>query len=206
MNFKSILAIGAHPDDVEYSCFGYLTNQRNNGSNIHVFIASPDSLSDGSLMDTRIEESKNAFSLIPGANINFRFKNNITNDDYQSLSDEIRQLVIKNNIDVVLVHSKNDTMQEHRLLHDITITALRRLPVSIFLYKSPSVSSNFDSNLIIDIENEYKLKLKALSKHKSQSDKDYMSEEYIKVFNQGWQGKKIGIDLYEEFYIYRLIK
>lgn len=204
MNFKSILAIGAHPDDVEISCFGFLAKQRNEGSNIHVFVVSPDSLSDGGLMYDRIEETKKAFDSIPGVNLNFRYKNNIVYDDYQPLSEDIRKLVVDNHIDLVLIHSKDDTMQEHRLLHDITMTALRRLPVSVFTYRSPS-TQNFNHNLIIDISKYYDIKIKALQEHKTQSNKTFLSEDSIKIFNQSWDAKMYGIDFYEGFDILRII-
>ena len=204
--FSSILAIGAHPDDIEFSCFGFLLKQQKIGSKIKVYIVSPDSLTDNPITDKRIQESIESFSLIPNTDLLIRNKNNINNEDYQLIADEIRNLVNKNKVDLVLVHYPNDTMQEHRLLHDIVMTALRRLPVSVFLYKSPSTSHNFIPNFISNIKHEYLTKVNALKKHKSQSNKEYMSEESIKIFNTGWNGKKIGIDVCEEFYIERLIK
>lgn len=204
MKFKSILAIGAHPDDVEISSFGFLAKQRDEGANIHVFVVSPDSLSDGSLMYDRIDETKKAFDLIPGVNLNFRYKNNITFDDYQSLSEDIRTLIINNHIDLVLIHSKNDTMQEHRLLHEITMTALRRLPISVFAYRSPSTQM-FSPNLIVDISKYYDIKVKALKQHKTQSNKTFLSEESIRIFNQSWDAKMYDIDFYEGFDILRVV-
>jgi len=206
MIFNSILAIGAHPDDIEYSCFGFLLKEQKLGSKINAYVVSPDSLTKNPIGDKRIEESMNAFKLIPNCDLTIRNKNNIVLDDYQVIADQIRTLVQENGVDLVLVHSPNDTMQEHRLLYDITMSALRRLSVSIFLYKSPSVSNSFVSNFIVDIKNEYDIKVNALSEHKTQSNKEYMSEDSIKIFNQGWDGKKVGIDIYEEFYIYKLIK
>lgn len=204
MQFKSILAIGAHPDDLEFSCFGFLAKQRNEGSNIHIFIVSPDSLSDGNKMYDRINESNRSFNLIPGSNLRFRYKNNISYDDYQSLSDDIRDMVIKNHIDLVLVHSKDDSMQEHRLLHDITVTALRRLPVSIFLYRSPS-TYQFIPKVFIDISKEYDLKVEAIKMHNTQSGKSYFSDESIRIFNQNWDGKIFGLDFSEHFDILRIV-
>ena len=44
---KNILAIGAHPDDIEISCLGYLLKQnKEKKSRISVFIASSGSLKD----------------------------------------------------------------------------------------------------------------------------------------------------------------
>jgi LmbE family N-acetylglucosaminyl deacetylase len=206
MKFKSILAIGAHPDDIEFSCFGFLLKQNLSGSKINIFIASPDSNLKGDQTDQRKQESIEAFKLIPDSKVIFRNVNKILNDDYEKLSDQIRNIVIEESVDLVLVHSSiNETHQEHRLLNEITISALRRLPVSIFLYKSPSVTNNFNSNLLINIEKHYEIKLKAIKKHASQSDRTYMQEDAIKIFNQGWNGKLLGMDYSEEFNILRMV-
>jgi hypothetical protein len=205
MHFKNILAIGAHPDDLELSCFGFLLKQQRLGSNIIAYIFSPDSLTDNPQTDLRISESLKAFSFIPHAEFKARTINNITYDDYQDIADRIRSFVIEKNIDLVLIHAKDDTMQEHRLLHDITMTALRRLPISIFAYRSPSTIS-FNSNLIVNIKNEYAIKVKAIRCHESQFDKQYFAYDSILIFNQSWNAKKIGIDFCEEFDILRMVE
>lgn len=205
MEFKSILAIGAHPDDIELSCFGFLLKQQKLGSNIHAFIASPDSLTENPKTEIRTKESQEAFSLIPESNLFIRTTNNINMENYQEICDQIRNMAISNNIDLVIVHYPKDTMQEHRLLNEITMTALRRLPVSIFLYKSPS-TIKFIPNLFVDINKEYDAKVKAISCHKTQANKEYMHPDSIKIFNQGWDGKSIGIDIYEQFNILRMVK
>jgi LmbE family N-acetylglucosaminyl deacetylase len=207
MSFNNILAIGAHPDDIEYSCFGFLLKQHKNGSNIYACILSPDSLNDGQLAQERTEESVKALRLIPNIQFFIRDKNNIDESQYQIISDELRNIVLSNNIDTILVHSKEyDTMQEHRLLHDITMTALRRLPVNIILYRSPSISNNFISNFFVDIKDEYETKIVAIKEHKTQMNKPYMSDESIRIFNQNWNAKSFGIDYMEEFNIVRMIK
>ena len=204
MKYNNILAIGAHPDDLEFSCFGFLLKQQKLDANIYAYIASADSLTDNPKNEIRSQESIQSFSLIPGSKLKIRNKNNLVYEDYQSLSDEIRELVLLNNIDLVLIHHKDDTMQEHRLLHDITITALRRLPVSIFAYRSIS-SNNFSSNFIVNIESEHLSKYDAIKKHKSQSNKSYFSPDSVEIFNKTWNGKQFGIDFCEEFDILRMI-
>ena len=204
MNFKSILAIGAHPDDIELGCFGFLYKQQKIGSQINAYIVSPDSLSNGYLTETRIQESTNALSLISHINLIIEKTNNINFERYQKISDKIRDIVLKNNVDLVLVHDKNDTMQEHRLLHDIALTAVRRLPVNIILYKSPS-SESFQTNFIVDIEKEYETKVLAIKKHITQKNKPYLSDQSIDIFNQTWAGKKIGFNKNEEFIVYRMV-
>lgn len=205
MMFKSILAIGAHPDDIEFSCFGFLLKQQKLGSKINAFIASPDSLTNNPKTKTRTEESLNALKLIPNCGISIRTKNNITMENYQEIADDIRSIIISNNIDLVLVHHQNDTMQEHRLLNEITMTAIRRMPISVMFYKSPS-TSNFIPNVIVDINEEFETKIKAIQCHVTQSNKDYMKEDSLIIFNQGWEGQNIGIKIYEQFVMHRMVR
>jgi LmbE family N-acetylglucosaminyl deacetylase len=204
MRVNSILAVGAHPDDLELSCFGFLLNQNSLGSKIYAYIASPDSLTNNPKTEIRSNESIEAFKLIPNSELIIRNKNNITDNNYQEIADELRDIIINNNIDLVLIHHKDDSMQEHRLLHDITITAARRLPVSIFAYRSPSTIS-FMPNLIVDIKDVYDTKIKAIRKHETQFDKQYFSYDSLLIFNQSWNAKKIGIDFCEEFDILRMV-
>jgi LmbE family N-acetylglucosaminyl deacetylase len=203
LNFKSILAIGAHPDDIEFGCFGFLLKQQKLGSNIYGFIASPDS-EEKDFFDKRVKETKESFNLINNSSLIIRNKNKINIEDYVETADMIRDIVIKNKIDLVLVHSYSDTHQEHRMIHEITMSSLRRLPVTIFGYRSPS-TEKFNPNLIIDINQEYNLKIEAIKKHISQLDKTYFSEDSIKISNQSWNAKKVGIDFCEEFDILRMI-
>jgi len=204
MNFKSILAIGAHPDDIELACFGFLLKQQKLGSKIYAFIASPDSLTNNPKTLTRIEESQKSFKLIPESILTIRDKNNINMENYQEIGDQIRNIILDNNIDTVIVHSNNDTMQEHRLLHDITITACRRLPLNILLFKSPS-SEVFQTNLIVNIENEYETKILAIKQHSTQLNKPYLFDDSLTIFNQSWIGKKMGFNKTEEFIVYRIV-
>lgn len=205
-NFKSILAIGAHADDIEYSCFGFLLKQHSVGAKINVFIASPDSRGSGDQYYERVEETKKAFFAIPDANLIFRNTNKILPDRYEKMSDQIRDIILQNEVDLVLIHdNQDDTHQEHRLIHEISMSATRRLPINIFAFKSPSAHNGFKSNYIVDITDQYPSKIEAIKKHLTQSGLSYMSEDSLEVFNRSWSGKVLGIDYCEEFRIIRMV-
>lgn len=205
-SFKSILAIGAHADDIEYSCFGFLLKQYSSGAKINVFIVSPDSRGSGDQYYERVEETKQSFMCMPEINLIFRNTNKILPDNYEKLVDQIRNIIIEKNIDLVLIHDgKDDTHQEHRLIHDISMSATRRMPINIMVFKSPSIHNGFKSNYLVDITNQYPAKIEAIKKHKTQSDLSYMSEDSLKIFNQPWSGKVLGIDYCEEFKIIRMV-
>ena len=139
-NFKRIFAVGAHQDDLEYSCMGMLLRQYNLGSDICVYVASNGSAGDPTSGSSRVNETRESFSFLSNSEIHIRDSSGFSFDQYEELSVNIREILLKFKPDLVLVHDINDTHQEHRLLHDIVITATRRLPVSIFTYKSVSVT------------------------------------------------------------------
>lgn len=205
MNFKSILAVGAHSDDIDLAAFGFLLKQSKLGSKVYVLIISPSSMDPENLLK-RKKESEESFSLIENCEVILLEKNEIYEKDYAEISDIVRKIIIEKNIDLMIIHSENDTHQEHRLCSQICITAARRVPVSIFEFFSPSSTNSFYENLIINISNEYSTKIEAIGRHKTQLDKIFMSEEYLRYANQIPEAKLLGFDYAEKFRIIRMVE
>ena len=90
LTFKRILAIGAHPDDVEYSCLGFLLKQMALGSNIVAYVASLGGQNDTTSGLERKVESDAALSL----NEFQKFHTLNDNFDYFEIEAEIRNLVL----------------------------------------------------------------------------------------------------------------
>ncbi len=179
LKFERILAIGAHPDDVEYSCLGFLLKQKSLGSEISAYVASLGGFNDPSSGIERKNETDSALELngIRG----FYTLNNDFN--YFEIEAEIRSLVLKYDIDCVLVHSPFDTHQDHRLIHDIAVSAIRRIGLSLILYRSVSTTRDFLPNLQVGVDGYMDLKLETLLLHKSQQTKIYMQKHMIESFH-----------------------
>lgn len=179
LTFKRILAIGAHPDDVEYSCLGFLLKQMALGSNIVAYVASLGGQNDTTSGLERKVESDAALSLN-----GFQKFYTLNNDfDYFEIEAEIRNLVVKFDIDCVLVHSPLDTHQDHRIVHDITVSAIRRMDLSLILYRSVSTTREFVPNLQIGIDAFMDRKVETLLLHRSQQTKVYMQKHIIHNFH-----------------------
>lgn len=206
MKYKSVLAIGAHPDDVEFSCMGFLLQLSEQGTEVNVYIASNGSKGDPSSGPHRLQESKEALSYIKNVTVYNNNMSGISETAYEKLSSEIRSLILEIKPDLILVHDSNDTHQEHRYLHDIVITAARRFPVSIFTYKSVSVTAAFKENIFVDIEKYFNKKIKALSKHKSQAEHEYMSIDFIKSYHHNWFARMHNMGAVESYCIEQLIE
>jgi LmbE family N-acetylglucosaminyl deacetylase len=179
LQFKRILAVGAHPDDLEYSCLGFLLKHKELGSDIFAYVASLGGLNDETSGIRRKEESDKALSL-HGFH---KSQTSNSNFDYFEIESEIRNLVLKFDIDCVLVHSSYDTHQDHRNVHDITLSSIRRTGVSLIEYRSVSTTREFIPNLQIGIDDFMDLKVKTLGIHKSQQTKVYMQRHMIENFH-----------------------
>tara|TARA_B100000767_G_C19678733_1_gene498593 strand:+ start:428 stop:1045 length:618 start_codon:yes stop_codon:yes gene_type:complete len=198
---KNILAIGAHPDDIEFSCLGYLLKEnKEEKSKVSVFIASSGSLKDPSSGFKRIKESNNALKCIKDLSFNYRNQKGIKIPDFEKISNKIRKLIINIKPNEILVHDPNDTHQEHSLVYDIVKTASRRLPINFIRYKSISSSNDFKANLYVDVKDYLNTKKKSLKFHKSQQLHEYFDEKHIDSFHNNFFAYNRGIHVSEAFY------
>lgn len=203
MIWNRILAIGAHPDDIEYGCFGFLASHMKN-ADIFCYVCTSGSAGDLTSGDHRILESKEALALLKPTTTLFAKNKGIHITEYEKISNELYNFIQIAKPDLILTHSPHDTHQEHRLLYDITMTAARRSKASILKYGILSNTLNYHPQVFKDISAEYALKRKALDLHKSQSKKYYMSDEYLKIFHQNQYVNLNEIKLSESFEIERL--
>jgi len=201
LKFEKILAIGAHPDDIEYSCLGFLLKQKALGASVIAYAASLGGINDSTSGLERKSESDAALSLCGIQN--FQTLNNKFN--YFEIEAEIRKFVLKFDIDCVLVHSPLDTHQDHRIIHDITLSAIRRIGVSLILYRSVSTTRDFVANYQVGIDEFMDLKLKSLQLHKSQQAKIYMQNHMIKNFHTHYNLFEDSNTFYEAYMIYSIL-
>lgn len=198
---KNILAIGAHPDDIEISCLGYLLKQnKENKSKVTVLILSTGSVHDSTSGLKRIKESKEALKYIK--DLNFKYINNkgIKVSNYETICNKVRKLILSTKFDEVLVHDPNDTNQEHVLAYDIVKTALRRFAINLIRYRSISSTNDFKANLYVDVKDFIATKKKSLKFHKSQKFHEYFEDEYIDSFHNNFSAYIKGLKVSESFY------
>ena len=199
--FKNVLAVGAHPDDIEYSCLGFLLKQKNSGANISTFVVSLGSSNDKTSGPNRRTESESAL----GLNGFKQYYSKNADFDYMETEAEIRDLVLKQNFDCVLVHDPRDSHQEHRVTYDITLSAIRRLNLGFILYRSVSTTNDFICNYRVGVDSFFEQKLNTLKLHKSQQDKSYMTQDLIESFHTYYHLDLNSETFYETFNISSLV-
>lgn len=203
LNYDRIIAIGAHPDDIEYGCLGLLLKMSSSTMK-HVFVASMGSKGDPSTGEQRVEESRRALSVLKPETISFRRKAGIEKADFEELLNDIYALIEKVKPDLILTHGPHDTHQEHRELFDISVAAARRSKASILSYGILSNTLDFKPQLFVDISEVYAQKKRALAEHRSQAQKFYMQQEHLDIFHAHNYASLHGVRFCEAYEIVRM--
>lgn len=165
-----ILAIGAHPDDIEYSCFGFLRKMKKAEHPIFMLILSAGEKATESAINERIREQEIAYDKsgfdglfiqdYPDGDIPCNLKVVSTIGEYiQSLQ-----------IDLVLTHYPDDYHQDHRNVSMATIAACRNVR-NVMYYQSYS-ALNFTPEVYVPIDEEIVDKRDVLNCFSSQITKN----------------------------------
>ena len=179
IHFKNILAIGAHPDDIEFGCFGTLKKHIDKGDKVFICLMSNSTVKDASTgkntrtrKDSIIEAQKSADSI--GANlIMLNFQD--TEIPFNSVTvSAIEKIINDNNIDTIYTHWGGDTHQDHINTLNATLAASRMVN-NVFCYEQvplPRVCVSYPiANYYVNITDTINNKIKACKYHKSQLDK-----------------------------------
>jgi LmbE family N-acetylglucosaminyl deacetylase len=174
------LAIGAHPDDVEFGCFGAL--QRFDKRRIVVMSAGEA----GGPQHERRAEAQAAAEVI-GAELTV-----LDHTDTQlfvpAVIDAIGVAIERVAPDVVFTLSALDTHQDHAAVGRASMIALRRFQGPVFAYPSPSLApGSFAPQTYMEMdERTYALKRRALGAHQSQSHRHYLADDYLETMSRYW--------------------
>ncbi len=161
-----ILAIGAHPDDIEYSCLGFLLAQKEKGAIIDYLIMTLGEKGNNENGEERREEQLTAFDFCGFNSIEF---GNYT-DGYLNINSETISFVERKintfRPDIILTHAPKDWHQDHVNTSAIVQAACRNYPKLLF-YNSYS-SIDFTPKIFFDITDYVAQKKEILSKFRTQ--------------------------------------
>ena len=200
----NILALGAHPDDIEYGCGGMLTKYAEKGHDVFLWIASDGSLG-GEGVVRRQEQTDSA--LIIGAREVFwgDYRDTevpLTRELIGHIESVIKQIKPR----MIFVHYPDDTHQDHRNLAQGTMSATRYVPNFLF-YEGPT-TQNFAPNCFTDVEKVLDKKLACLEAHRSQVAKTNIEDLTIlelAVSSANFRGIQARVKYAEAFQSIRLL-
>ena len=163
----NILALGAHPDDIEYGCGGMLAKYALRGHAVYMFVASDGAL--GGDGDVRRQEQKDSARILGVREVFWGGYPDtevpLSHDLIVRLEAVIRQVDPR----MIFINSPDDTHQDHRNLAQGAMSATRYVPNFLF-YEVPT-TLNFSPNCYTDIADVLDVKLASLDAHQSQVTK-----------------------------------
>lgn len=178
---KRILAIGAHPDDVEIGVGGTLLRHVAAGDEVHIACVSLGAR--GGDSGERMIEAELAATRL-GATLSVG-KGEDTKVELPSTIEFLEELIQRIRPDVVYTHSINDRHQDHRTVHNATRVAARGVGER-FAYQSPSSDIAFAPSLFRNVDAYMKGKLDLVKCFRSQAKHAYMHHESILAQQRYW--------------------
>ena len=195
LNNKKILVVGAHPDDLELSCFGTLMKIRE-ASTIHAVVLT----GGGQSYET---ESREAIKPLKLKSIEFHdFKMGELPVNWDSVT-VVDRLIEKYDIDVIITHAEWDTHQDHVVAEKIVRAATRRRPVSVIAFHAISSTPEFRPNMIVDISYFLEMKIEAAQCFESWKGKIYLEKDFLREWHHDKVATSAGLHHVELFHIYR---
>lgn len=160
----NILAIGAHPDDIEFGCGGTLIKYAGKGARIDLLVVT-DGARGGRARMRRAEQMK-AAKVLGARRVHWGGYRDTLLPSVRHLIDCIERVLRLARPDFIFVNNPDDTHQDHRQVGRAAVSATRYAR-NVLFYEGPT-TVNFTPTVFIDIAEEIERKIRALRHHHSQ--------------------------------------
>lgn len=178
-----VLAVGAHPDDVEIAVGGTLLAHRQAGDEVTVLTLTEGAYG-GDVAVRRAEAGEAAAAL--GARLVLLDLEDTRLAAGNPTVGRIEQVVADVAPTIVYTHSIHDLHQDHRATHEATLVAARRVP-RLYCYESPSATVAFAPTRFSPVDAHLDAKLAAIGLHRSQAAKcDYLAPDLLRATARYW--------------------
>ena len=178
-----ILAIGAHPDDIEIFMFGLLTLFKERGDEVYLMIATDGSM--GGANKGKLLKNKRKLEAVTALK-NLSLPIFLEIPDGELGDDPQHKKVIKENIlkimpDLIITHSQNDYHADHRSLSLLASSSVSHyIPI---MYCDTLMGINFQPNYYVDITDIFKRKKEAILNHYSQDPQRFVDLFILEYYN-----------------------
>lgn len=163
----NVLAIGPHPDDIEYGCGGTLRKFVQKGHNVYLLVMTEGSM--GGDNKVRRKEQYVSAKILGTKDVFWGGYNDTRIPLDKEIIAKIEEVIKKIKPTFVFVNHREDTHQDHRNVAVATASATRYS--KNLLYFEVPTTENFSPHVYVDIEKYMKKKLSSLEAHRSQVKK-----------------------------------
>lgn len=174
---KNVLAIGAHPDDIEFGCGGTLYKHKKDGDYVHYLCMTSTESIDGTtdkVIRTQSQlknETLKSAEILGCDDISFLdFKDLHIPFSFKSIS-SIEKIIKKFNINTIYTHWAGDANQDHIATFKSTVAAARYVP-NVYCYEQIPIARMTENQMnvdyYVDITMTFDEKIKASMCHESQ--------------------------------------
>jgi LmbE family N-acetylglucosaminyl deacetylase len=200
---RSVLAIGAHPDDIELGCGGTLARHSQSGDRVTMLVITNGEVGPGRTMD-RIFEQERACKVLGVDDLVWGELPDCRVSLHElALVHLIEQVIRSTDAELIYTHSISDSHQDHRTVAVNTLGAARKCS-NILSYDAPS-SLQFTPTMYVDISDTVETKVEAILCHSSQVEASEMVDTF-KVRNAaGYRGHEARVRAAEAFQASRYV-
>jgi two-component system, NtrC family, response regulator HydG len=180
---QSVLAIGAHPDDVEIGAAGTLLAHRRMGHDVSILTLSRGAR--GGEEGTRASEAQQAAKVIGATLFHEDLRDTSISEGDPTIS-VISRIVAEVRPTVIYTHSLHDVHQDHRNTHRAALVAVRGVG-RVYCFQSPSATVDFRPSRFVPIDDQLDGKLAAIHAFASQVEiRAYLEPGLISATARYW--------------------
>lgn len=192
---RTVLAVGAHPDDVEIGCGAALLAHRQAGDQVVILTLSQGR--QGGVGATRKAESEQAARAMDAELLMADLEDTHISEGPETIA-VISQAIATYAPQQVYTHTAADVHQDHRAVHRASLVAARAVP-SVFCYQSPSSTVDFHPTYFVDVSAFVDRKIEVLSLYQTQAGRRYLMPDLVRATARYWgrYGDCSGVEPFE---------
>ena len=199
----NVLAIGAHPDDIEFGCGGSLATFAAKGHSVHLLVMTEGG--EGGETSVRAQEQVESKSILGAEELFWGgYEDTFLKADKDMIG-AIEAVMSKVEPAFIFCHFPDDTHQDHRQLAQATVSATRYVR-NVLFYEGPT-TQDFSPQVFIDIGDTLNKKIESLEAHRSQERKTNIEDLSITELarsNANFRGIQGRVRYAEAFHSLRL--
>ncbi len=198
-----VLAVGAHPDDIEIAAGAALAKMRDAGYLISGIVMTRGEK--GGNGDTRPIEARRGAQFLGLDNVQVMdFTDTYLSKDVVNITSAIEEMITKVQPDIIFTHSVHDIHQDHQTVYKATLRAARSSRITILCYESPSATQDFHPTYFIDVGKYVDVKIESIRQHWGQRKKSYTKSGVIRG-RLAFRGAQAKVDYAEGFEVARML-